>query len=672
MLDRPRRELLECCASLNRGKGIFMLQWTRDNLKHLKWTLWPVILAFVAGFVVVPQLGQSGRDDGYVAKVGSETISQADFERQYRGLQDQYRSSLGERFTPELAKQFRLPMQAVNQLAAERIMVDEARRAGLSVTDEELAQTVLDIPGFQDDKGNFIGRERYTQVLRMSGYGSPAAFEHKVREEMLGQKLQAMLAANVFVPDAAVEASYRRDVEKARVRFLEVPGSRFAGDVKVEPDEVKAHFETRREDYRRPEQRVASYLLIDANKLRGTIEVPQADVAAFYEQNLSDYMQEEQVHARHILIKVTDDQPEDAAQAKVAAARQRLAGGADFAAVAKEASEDPGSKDRGGDLGYFARGAMVPEFSDAAFAAAPNTLVGPVKSSFGYHLLEVLDHRPGGQRPLDEVANQIKLRLAGERAQEDAEKKAAALAERIKKENLTTDEQWKGFTAGAPYLTVEKSPAFGLQDPVPSIGRVPEFTSTAFSLEQGKISDPVKLPRGWAILRLDEVRPPRLPELAEVEPQVRQALTKKKQDDLAMARLAAARREVEAGKTLDEVAAGLSVEVKDSGEFGYGQPVSGLGPSPALTEAALASSPGQVGGPVASRLGAVLFQVVERKSWDAQQFAKEKGETRNRLEAQEVQRLLGSIIESRIRADLKYSPRFIATYGGPPEPIQKR
>lgn len=649
-----------------------MLQWTRDNLKHLKWTLWPVILAFVAGFVVVPQLGQGGRDEGYVARVGGETISQAEFERAYERLRDMYRSRLGEQFTPEMARQFRLPLQAVNELAAEKIMVDEARRTGLTVTDGEVRRTVMDMPELQDDAGRFIGSKSYAALLRNNGYPSTKAFEDFLRERMLGQKLQEAMAAGVFVPDSAVEARYRRDVETASIRYLEVPSSRFAAEVKVEPEEIKSYFETRREEFRRPEQRVAFYALIDVNKLRSTIEIPQSEIADFYAQNQGDYAQEEQVHARHILIKLDDSGSEETALARAEAVRKRLQGGADFAAVAREVSEDPGSKDRGGDLGYFARGAMVPEFSEAAFSASPRQLVGPVKTSFGYHLLEVLDHRAGGQRPLDEVANQIRTRLQTERAQADAEQRAVALAERIKKEKLTTDAQWQALTAGAPYLVVEKSAAFGLQDTVPAIGRAPEFTSTAFSLEPGDISDPIKVPRGWAILRLDEVREPRVPELGEVEAQVRQAVTKKKQEELALARLAAARRELDSGQTLDQVAAGLGVEVKDSGEFGYGKPITGLGQSPALTEAALALSPGQAGGPVASRLGAVLFQVVERTSWDPQQFAREKEATRRTLENEQVQRLLSSMIESRIREDLEFSKQFLAVHGGPPEPARKR
>ncbi len=649
-----------------------MLQWTRDNLKHLKWTLWPVILAFVAGFVVIPQFDSGGGGDDRVATIGDETITQAEFEREYRNLQDQYRSSLGERFTPELAQQFRLPLQAINQLAAEKLMVEEARRAGLTVTDAELRQLLIDMPGLQDESGRFIGSRRYAEVLRANGYPSPAAFESGLRENLLGQKLQAALAAGVYIPDAAVEARYRRDVEKAQIRYVEVPGSRFAADVKVEPEEVKSFFDARREEYRRPEQRVVSYLLVDANRLGATLEVPQSEIADFYGQNQADYSREEQVHARHILIKVDDNRSDEAAKAFAAEVRRRLEGGADFAAVAKEVSEDPGSKPRGGDLGYLSRNGVVPEFGEAAFSATPNQLVGPVKSSLGYHLLEVLDHRPGGQRPLEEVSNQIRQRLQNERAQAQAEQKAAALAERIGKEKLTSDEQWKGLTEGAPYITVEKSPAFGLQDNVPGVGRAPEFLSTAFELEKGEVSDPVRLPRGWAILRLDEALPPRLPELTEVETQVRQALNKQKQDGLALSRLAAARRELDAGQSLEQVASGLGVEVKDSGEFGHGQPVAGLGPNPGLTEAALALSPGQTGGPVASRLGAVLFQVTERKSWDPQEFAREKNSTRRQLEGEQAQRLLASRIESRIREDLDFSKRFIAAYGAPPEPAQKR
>jgi peptidyl-prolyl cis-trans isomerase D len=272
-----------------------------------------------------------------------------------------------------------------------------------------------------------------------------------------------------------------------------------------------------------------------------------------------------------------------------------------------------------------------------------------VETSFGLHLIQVLDRRAGGLRSLEEVQNVVRVRLQGERAQQLAEEKATALSAQIKRDKLTTDEQWKGLLAGADYLTQQKTPAFGREDAVAQLGRIPEFNAAVFAMKPGEISDPVKAPIGWVIARLDEVREPRVPELAEVEAQVRQALQRQKQEQLAVARLTAARGEVAAGKSFDEVATGLGLEVKDSGEFGHGQPITGLGANAELSEAALAAKSGDLGGPVTTRGGAVLFQVTERTTWDPAEFAKNKADTRARLESQQVQRLLAALVETRSR-----------------------
>jgi peptidyl-prolyl cis-trans isomerase D len=514
---------------------------------------------------------------------------------------------------------------------------------------------------FDDPSGRIVGSERYAQIVRRNlDYPSPAAFEASLREELLVQKLRAVLAANLYLPDSEVEASYRDEVERVSIRYLELPAARLAAEVSVAPEEVASYYEARREEYRRPEQRVVSYLLVDLARLRGGIEVPEADLRSYYDRHQEEFTQEEQVRARHILVNVDEERTEPEARSLLEAARRRVEAGEDFAAVARELSQDAATKDRGGDLGFFGRGSMVPEFEQAAFDAArtlapeaspsggiTRQLVGPVRTSFGLHLLEVLGYRAGGLRPFAEASAQIRFRLQNERAQSQAESRAKALAERIGQEDRRSKEQLQALKEESTDLAFDTTPAFGQQDAVAGIGRVPEFNQAAFALETGGVSAPVKVSRGWAILHLDEVRQPRVPELAEVEPQVRRALAQQRQQELAMARLAAVRGEIGSGKTLDQVASELGGEVKDSGEFGRGQAIGGLGVNPALSEAALALAEGEVGGPVAHRQGGVLFQVVGRKRWDPAAFARDKEATRERLEAQAVGRVLGALLESR-------------------------
>lgn len=639
-----------------------MLQWLREKFHRFSWMLWLVMVALVVSLAVVGLNDSNSVGSGYVARIGDQTISETEFNRGYRNLYEQYRQAYGESFNDQLERQAQLHLRAVEQLVSSKILAAEAQKVGLAVSNEELLSRLLDL-GYTDESGRFIGQQRYQNMLRQRGFASPAAFESVLRESILVDKLQQTMAAGIYIPDSAVEAAYRDEVERVKIRYLILPSSRFAAEAAVSAEELKPYFDTHREEYRKPEQRVATYVLVDNNLLRSTIEVPEADLRAYYDSHPDEFKIEEQVRARHILIKVDDITTDAAALAGIEAAKRRVQAGEDFAAVAREVSQDEGSKVRGGDLSYFGRGQMVPEFEQAAFAAAAGSVVGPVKSSFGYHLIKVEDHRPGGVRPYDEAKGSIRVRLQAEKVQAESERRAKALAARIQNEKRTTVEKLKELTQEGPFVVVETSPPFGENEAVGALGRVAAFNEQAFDMKVNEISKPIKVPRGWVIAKLDEIRPPRLPELAEVEAQVRRKMEQTRQQERAMGRLQTAKTELAAGRTLDEVAAGLGVEARDSNEFGRQQPIDGLGANPALAEAALALNPGAVGGPIAARQGAVLFQVIERKAWNPAEFAKAKDLTRERLETQELNRVLGALIERRRNElGLRFSDQFLERF----------
>ncbi len=642
-----------------------MLKILRDNLKYLSWILWLVIGIFIAFVFVDFGGGLSGGSGGRAAAatVGDREISYRDFEREYRRLENQYRQAFGEQFTPELANQLKLPLQALERLVDQKLLLGEAERLGLAASDREVQEAILEIPGLKDSAGNFVGHDTYERFLRMNGLNS-REFEDSVREELMIGKLQAIVSSSVDISDAAVEKSYREQAERASIRFLQLPASRFQAEVgNLTAADLQTYFNAHREELRLPEQRVVDYLLVDSVKLRATMNFEPGELDRYYREHVADFSTPEQVRARHILLKVDDKRSAMQAERELANLKQRLDQGADFAQLAGEVSEDPGSKARGGDLGYFARGRMIKEFEDAAFGAAPNTVVGPVKTSFGFHLIQVLDKRAGGERPYAEVEAQVRAKLAAERADGEAERRANELAAKIDKEKLATEEQWKALADGetVQFLT---TPAFGKDDVVPGIGRGSAFASSAFALEDGKVSPPVKTPRGMAILRVKETKAPRLPELADVEARVRAAVSRERMIDRTMAELGRGRAEIAAGKTLDQVAQSFGLEPRASGEFGASGSVPGLGAAPEVIQAALELAPGQIGGPVRTPSGAVLFEVTDRRSFDPTAFAAEKATTRASLERSEVNRLLGALLDQKKREEkVNYDRPLLEQFG---------
>lgn len=626
-----------------------MLKVFRDNLKYLSWVLWLVIVVFVL-FVFV-DFGATVPTGSTIptaaaASVGDIDVTYGEFERSYRQAEDTYRQIYGDQFNRELAQQMGLPLQVLDSLVADKILLQEADRMGLRVTDEEVRQAILEFPAFQATTGGFIGEESYRQTLRSSGY-TVDSFEQMIRTQLLGQMVRDVLSANLFVSDEDVLASYKDQIEQAKIRFVQLPSSSMASEVIASPEEIEAYFDEHKEELRIPERRVVDYLLLDQNALRDTIELSDDELFEYYEANPEEFTQEEQVRARHILLQVGGDRTEQQAEEQMLAIRDRLEAGEDFATVATELSDDPGSKAQGGDLGFFGRGQMIGEFEEAAFSAVPGEVVGPVKTNFGYHLIQVEERRDAGRSSFAEAQEQIRSLLLNQRSQDLAESTATELAERIDKEVLTTPEALQQLADTETGVTFLTTPAFGREDNVPGIGRGTGFSLTAFELVQDEISEPVRAAAGWVILRMAEVQEPRIPTLDEVRDDVGSSVRQDKQMQLATARMVEARQKLDDGSSLDEVAEELELVVRESGQFGRGGSVAGLGNNPEVASAALALKVGDFAGPLRHETQVLLFEVLERQRFDPQEFETQRQETRETVRSERLNQLLASLVTQR-------------------------
>lgn len=645
-----------------------MLKVFRDNLKYLSWVLWVVIAVFVL-FVFVDFGGVAGRMSGgggtFAATVGDQVVSYDDYRREYQNLEAFFRQRFGEGFTQEVAQQFGLPQRALEQAVQRVVLLGEARRLGLAVGDAELREAIRDVPWLQDEEGRFVGGQEYHQRLQRSRV-NPEVFERGLREQLLLDKLNRILAEGVFVSAGEVEEAYRDQVERAAIRYVQQPAADLGGEVELAAADLAAYLEAHREDFRLPEQRKIAYLLVDNSRLRDQVEVTDEEVRAYYDQHPDEFTQEEQVQARHILLRTGEDRSLELAKDELEQIRRRIEGGESFAKVATEVSDDPGSAARGGSLGYFGRGRMTPEFEQAAFDAPVGELVGPVETPFGVHLIEVTDHRQAGLQPFEEVAPRIRARKLGEGVAALAEQRAHELSTRLHEGDDPADlEVLRRVAAGEEAVIFQQVGPLGRDDLVPGIGRSPEFEGAAFGLEPGKLSEPVKVPRGWVLVTVEEVLPPRAPALEEVEAKVRAAAAEERRQQLAMERLGNAAADVAEGRaTFDEAVAALGLEPQESGEFGRGGTIPGLGYHPAIVEAAMGLSEGEVGGPYGTTQGAVLFEVTSRSKWDPEEFEQAKEATRLRLEDERLGRLLGALIEQRkLELGVNYNARLAEDLG---------
>jgi peptidyl-prolyl cis-trans isomerase D len=637
-----------------------MLKLFRDNLKSLSIVLWFVIAVFV--LLVFAEVGvftpSAVGGPNAPAATADEGISVtfAEYERAYRPLESSYRQRFGDNFTPQLADQIKL--QAVNQALDFKILLLEARKLGLQVSDEELRETVLGY--FRDENGNFVGEELYRRALRSNGFSTPSEFEEFVREDLLRQKLVDVMRSSVFVSSEEIEDLFRQRTEQAKVRYLRVRDSQFADQVEITQSDLETYYQEHTAELQLPEQRSVNYLLVDKVQLRDQIEIPQEEIQAYYDDNRASFSTEEQVRARHILVR-TEERSAEEAQAMLEDARRRIEAGEDFGAVAREVSEDPGSRENGGDLRFFARGRMVPEFEEAAFSAELNQLVGPIQSPFGFHLLEVTDRRDGGLRPLDEVLPQIRTRLLADRLDTVAEERAGELVARLKDLETPTAEALREVADELDYVTLNNAAAFSRQGLIPGVGRSAEFSDAAFSLEPGTLSDPVQVPRGWAVLLVEEIQEPRMPELAEVENQIRQEMRLERQHELATQRIEEAKSSLASGASFETVASELGVETRESELFNAAGTLPDLGPAGSkVIGEALEMDEGAVGGPVDVPQGVALYQVTERVRMDPSELEGQSEQLREQLENEKFRRLLTATLAQRHRdLNVEYTKSFL-------------
>jgi len=617
-----------------------MLQVLRDSMKYLAWILWAVIALFVlyvfVDFGRSSRYGQGGRGQA-AATVGKETVSYQEYEQEYRQLEDQMRQQLGAQYTPELAEQLKLPMQALNRLVSKKILLQEAKRLNLQVSDAELRRSIVDMPVFQDAQGNFVGPELYQRLVRRLGF-TPEGFEQSTRESILLQRLYDALQHGVVVSDAEVMDRYRQQVEKAKIRYVSIPFAASVGQVAVSDAEIQKYYDTHKDQFKAPEQRVGDYLLLDQKQLESGVNISEQELRSFYQEHQADYTPPAQVHARHILVPT----PELASQAL-----DRLHKGEDFATVAKELSKDPGSAQNGGDLGWFGKGRMVPEFEQAAFAAQPHQVIGPVKTQFGYHVIEVLEKRDAQPAPFEAVQSGLRQRLAAERTATQAETRIKEIAAELQKAGSNAAARMKelGTQPGLEFGTTEP---FTRQGAIAPLGSSPQLNMALFRLQKGGLSEPTSTARGWVVVRLADIKPPHVPALGEIRDAVRRNAEQDKQRQAAFTRLADAKSKAGAGASLDSIAGQLGLTVQESQEFGAGAAVvPGIGYAPEVTKEVLHQPVGAMGGPTAVAGSAVMYQVASKTGVDQAAFAKQKDTLRQQMEGEQVNGLLSSLINER-------------------------
>ena len=583
-----------------------MLDRMRRHKNWLKWSLALVVLAFILLYIPSFLRGSNGAGlNDAVATVDGHDITANQFRRAYQRQMQQYRAAYGASMDERLLKQLGIDQRIVQQLVEEEAALAEARRLGISASDEEVRTRILAIPAFQEN-GQFIGYDRYRQMLQMQ---EPPVreneFEEQVRRSIVTEKLQAALTNWITVTDAEVTADFKKRNEKVKLAVVSLPLDKFREGVKVEDSEVAAWFEQHKNDYRIPEKRKVRYALVDVQAIRERIQASPQDVQRYYEDNQQQYSTPEQVRASHILLKL-EGKDEAAVKKQAEDLSAQAKAGADFAELAKKYSQDESNNSKGGDLDFFGRGQMVGDFDKVAFAMKPGEVSDPVKTEFGYHIIKLTEKRAASQRPLTEVQTQIADQIRWQRAQDEAQRTADDVGRQMKKpSDLDSVAKPRG-------LVVADSGMFARDEPIAGLGMAPAAAEQAFDLKDGEVSAPIRTPQGFAFITVTGKQDAYTPKLDEVKARVRDDVLKKKAGDVARERAAAIATQMKSGD-FNAVAKGAGLEVKTTDLIARGAAIPDAGVSTAVDAAAFALPAGGVSNAISTDAGAVVVKVLERK-----------------------------------------------------------
>ena len=630
------------------------LKWLRDNLRHLKFILWGVVVVFVLLVFVDWGAGRAGGPGGAGAavRVGNRTVSEAEFLSEMRRLDQRFSQIYGEQWN-NLRSQVDLAGQTASYFIDRNLQIAEAQDVGITVTRDELQEAILENPSFSREDGQFVGADTYKRIIRAYFQMTPEEFEQRLTEDLMIGKLNALAERSIWIDDGEVEREFRRQRELSDLDVIQLRYEPYLADVVISEEEARAAFERTAEDFQREEQRVIRYLVVETSRLRRILPVDETELTAYYEEHKDEFLEGEQANARHILIRVAPDATaEEKAEAKVRA--QGIAAianaDADFSELATLHSEDPGSKDTGGDLGWFGRGRMVKEFEDAVFSAKPGEMVGPIESQFGFHIIKVEAFRPEHQQPFEEVEEQVRSRLLEGRASTEAEARAIALARRLQAELPEEDSDWQAIADEDEAVVLNQSPPFAAGQPVPGASEGTTLADEAFSADEGEIHGPLAVPRGWIVWQLRDIRPAGIPPFEDVQGEVEQTLRRERALELTLAegrKLAERWRQGEDGAVL---AAEFDSVVTQAEDHRRGAAVGTFGVIPSLDDEVFRAQAGEVLEPLnAGGRGVVVVKVRDLELVDPAELENSLDDLRARLMAERAGQLMRSILNERRR-----------------------
>ncbi len=587
----------------------------------IKFLLAAIIVVFIPWGVQQYTSGRSSR----VAEVNGSIITLDDYRSTYTNLVEQVRQSFGNNVNDELIQTLGLPKRALDQLIDRALMLQAAEKLSIQVSDDELAQSIGSIGAFQT--AGVFDNQRYLNMLSRTQL-TPEAFEVQQREAMVINKLQGFISGNIKVSDTEAQQWYKWNNTEVDLDYVLIEPQQIK-NIKPTAEEIQSHFEANKEKYKTDPELKIRYLYLNPQNYLDKLKILEEDIADYYESNLDKFRTPQTVQARHILMRVdqnaTPEQVKDARQ-RIVDVLKLARDGQDFAELAAEYSEGP-TKSKGGDLGTFRRQDMVKPFSDKAFSMQAGEISEPVRTDFGWHIIKVEKVNPATVQSLDEARTEIEDKLKADRSRNLAYDEAEAVFDATFEGQQFIDiAKERGLKMiNTDFFTQKKGPA-GTQN-------ARQLAEAAFKLPLNEVSEIQDLGNGYCLIEALEKRPAQIPELKDVEAEVKKDLIKEKKDAEALRQAQSILTELENDTTLTAAADKLNLKAQTTGLFKRNDSIPGIGYESEIAGAAfkLSDSDAFHKEPIKGQKGVYVIKFKDRKEPSLEGFEKEKSDIKARL-----------------------------------------
>jgi len=599
---------------------------------------------------MVPGLGVGAgfaSNPDVLARIDKREVTRTDVENEYQrraqalGDSELFRTLIRER--------------AIQDLIHERTIEYEATRLGFHVPPEEVAARLKESPTFYPN-GKFVGQDAYRNIIQNQFRMSVPQFEQMVARRTQASRLFSWVTGGLTVSPAEVALAYRRRSEVAQIEYVLVNADELSGRLRPSEDELRAYFETQKDRYPILERRGVRTVLVDELALRERIALPAAELESYYRAHRDDYHVPERVRVRQILfLKQAPGlpQPRDPAELKQTAEKvlEEVRRGRDFAALAREHSDDQNSRDNGGELGWVRRGQAAPEVDKVLFEAELGSFQ-LIETAYGFHLLNVQERQPDHVQPLEEVRSEIdgllKAQKVRERSLAEAQQISAAARAGKALEVAARELNW----------TVEEPPPFGRGELTAPFGGHQEFQDWVFRQapeSAGKaVSDPLGVPGGYVVVQLREVLPAHPAVFEEVRDRVERAWRRERGQALAKETAEKIAAEAKESGDLKRAAQRAGLELKVSPPITRDRALPELGPANNLGPV-FTLPVDTIGEPLAVGDNRVVFKVTARTEFDASQVPRFQQEQLRTQLLQEKRALTWALymeaLEKRLKAE---------------------